>query len=488
MAPPEPDGDLVGSAQAGPAALRGSVLLGGGYVISIGLSLISVPLLIRHLGIVDFGRYTTVLAVAAIVGGVTDAGLANIALREWASRHGADRARLMRSLLGVRLELSAAGVLLGALFSLVAGYSSTMVLGTVIAGSTMVLTSVTNILLVSLQGELRFGWVTVVNLCRQVVGVALIVALIVAGAGVLPLLATGLLAGLFALALATGLVHGRMPIIPRFGDGQWWPLVRETLPYGAAIALNTVYFRVTIVVMSLIATGEQTGYFATSFRVTEVLVGVPALAIGAAFPILSRSAFHDEDRFAHAAERIVELAIIAGAGLALSVALSAPFVIDVLAGPHGAPAAPVLQLQTIALAATFVSMACGFVLLSLRRHTVLLVANGAALLSNVVLTLILVAVDQAQGAAIAAAIAEGLLALAQLAMLVRSGNLRVRFGALRAVAIATAAGGTPLLVSGLHPLLRMLAGVAVYVGVLVVCKRIPPEIGHAVRQRRGHAT
>ena len=78
--------DLVASEAAGPAALRGSVLLGGGYAATIGLSLISAPLLIRHLGISDFGRYTTVLALVTVVNGLTDAGLMNIALREWASR------------------------------------------------------------------------------------------------------------------------------------------------------------------------------------------------------------------------------------------------------------------------------------------------------------------------------------------------------------------------------------------------------------------
>ena len=101
--------DLVASTAAGPAALRGSVLLGGGYAATIALSLISAPLLIRHLGISDFGRYTTVVALVTVVNGLTDAGLMNIALREWASRRGEDRARLMRSLLGIRLSSARRG-------------------------------------------------------------------------------------------------------------------------------------------------------------------------------------------------------------------------------------------------------------------------------------------------------------------------------------------------------------------------------------------
>ncbi|MGZ4168471.1 MAG: oligosaccharide flippase family protein [Solirubrobacteraceae bacterium] len=474
--------DLVGSEAAGPAALRGSVLLGCGYVATIALSLVSAPLLIRHLGISDFGRYTTVVALVTVVNGLTDAGLMNVALREWASRTGEDRARFMRSLLGIRLELSAVGVVIGVLFAAVAGYDSTLVLGTLVAGVGMVFTAVTNLLTASLQGELRFGWVTVINLVRQVVAVALLVALVLAGAGLLPLLASASVAGVVALALAAVLVRGRMPLQPRITDTQWWPLVRDTLPYAAAIALNTFYFRITIVVMSLIATAQQTGYFATSFRVTEVLIGVPALAIGAAFPILSRAAHHDRDRFAYATERIVDLSVIAGVGLALVVALSAPWIVRVLAGPSGAPAGPVLQIQAIALAATFLTMACGFVFLSLRRHTLLLVANVAALLGNVILTLVLVQTDQAQGAAVAAAVAESCLSIGLLIALLRAKVSRIRVPALLVVVAAGLVSAAPLLISGVHPLIRAVAGALIYIALLAACKRIPPEIRHVFQR------
>jgi O-antigen/teichoic acid export membrane protein len=476
--------DLVGSSAAGPAALRGSALLGAGYAASIALSLVSAPLLIRHLGIAAFGRYTTVVAIVTIVSGLTDAGLVNIALREWATRTGQHRLRLMRSLLGIRLELSLGGVVIGVVFAAVAGFDSTLVLGTLLAGVGMVLVAVANVLTVSLQGELRFGWISTINVARQVMTVTLIVALVLAGAGLLPLLAVGIPAGLLTLVLTAALVRGRMPLSPSLRDAQWWPLVRDTLPYGAAIALNTLYFRVTIVVMSLIARPQQTGYFATSFRVIEVLIGVPALAIGAGFPILSRAAADDRQRFAKATERIVELALIAGMGFVLVVVLSAPFVVDVLAGVAGKPAGPVLQIQGLALVATFVTMALGFVLLALRRHTALLVANGGALLANIVLTLVLVPLSQARGAAIAAVISESCLAIGLLALLVSMRAARLRLTSLPVVAIAGLAGASPLLVAGVHPVLRMLAGLAIYVAVITILGRFPPELAQAFDRNR----
>jgi O-antigen/teichoic acid export membrane protein len=289
------------------------------------------------------------MAIVTIVSGLTDAGLVNIALREWATRTGDDRRQTMRSLLGIRLELSAGGVVAGVIFALVAGYRSALVLGTLIAGVGMVLQALANVVTVALQGELRFGWASVIDVARQAVAVALIVALVLAGAGLLPFFAVTIPARLVTLGFAAALVRRQMPLLPRLRDAQWWPLLRETLPDSAAIAINTIYFRVTIVVMSLIASAVQTGYFATSFRVIEVLIGVPALAIGTAFPILSRAAADDRERFTHAAGRIVELALIAGVALVLAVVLSAPFVIKILAGSKGAPAVPVLQIQALAV-------------------------------------------------------------------------------------------------------------------------------------------
>lgn len=478
-----PSADLVSTSGAGPAALRGSLLLGLGYAATIALSLLSAPLLIRHLGIADYGRYATVVALVTVINGLTDAGLFNIALREWSSRSGADRTRLMRGLLGVRLELSAGGVLVGVAFALVAGYSRTVVVGTAVAGAATMLNAVTNILTVSLQGQLRFGWIATINVVRQAVAVAIIVGLVIAGAGLLPLLSATFPAGAAALVAAALLVRHEMPLLPRLRDPEWLSLVRDTLPYAAAIAVNTLYFRITIVVMSLVAVSEQTGYFATSFRVTEVLIGIPTLAIGAAFPILSRSAHEDQDRFAYAADRILELAITAGIGLALFVALSAPFVIRILAGTNGAAAAPVLQIQAVAIAVTFLTTAGGYVLLSMRRHMALLLTNVGALLVNLLLTLLLVGIDQAQGGAIAGVVAETGLAASLLVVMVRARAVKVRTARVLSIAALGLSGAAPLLVPGLHPLIRMVAGLAIYGLGLTGFRLLPPEIGHAFHRR-----
>src|ERR671910_3007867 len=94
-------------------------------------------------------------------------------------------------------------------------------------------------------------------------------------------------------------------------------LVRDTVPYAVAIALNVAYFRIAIVIMSLLTAALETGYFATSFRILEILLPVPALLVGAVFPILARAAHDDLARLQYASQRVFEASLIAGVGLVL---------------------------------------------------------------------------------------------------------------------------------------------------------------------------
>jgi O-antigen/teichoic acid export membrane protein len=479
-----PEPRIVESRAAGAAAVRGSVLQSGAYVVTFLLSLISVPLLTRHLGLAGFGRYTTVVSLVTIIGGLTDAVMVNIALREWSTRTGEDRRSTMRLLLGIRLELGIGGVVLGTVYAVVAGFDHAMVLGTILAGVGMLLQILADVLAVALQGELRFGWPAIITVSRQVVAVALIVGLVLAGAGLLPFLAVTIPASLVTLGLTAYIVRGRMPLRPALRGPERWALVRDTLPYAAAIAINTIYFQVTILVMHQIASPTQTGYFSLSFRVVQVLIGVPSLAIGAAFPILSHSARADSQRFADAAGRILELAAIAGVPVVLAVVLGAPFIIEVLGPPGSAPATPVLQIQAFALLATFMATASGFPLLSLRRHTALLVGNSAALAANVVLSLILIPIDHAQGAAISAVVAESCLAVGQLAFLLHDGRVTIRISTAMVALVAGLAGAAAQFVP-VFSVLRALIGVAVYVAILALFGRLPAELTHLWRGRRG---
>jgi O-antigen/teichoic acid export membrane protein len=459
----------------------------GAYAGSMLLSLLSVPLLIRHLGISAFGGYAAVLSLVAIVSGLTEAGLNAIAVREYATSPADRQPVLIANLLGVRIVFGLTGVLAAVVFAAVAGYGDALVAGTALAGVGMVVILSQSLLTVPLQVELRQGWVSLLELLRQLIAVALIVALVILGAGVAPFLGATIPAGAVALVVTAILVRRRATLRPAFHLGTWWPLVRDSIPYALAIALNAMYLRLAIVVMSIIATGLQTGYFATSFRIVETLIGIPALVVGAAFPILARAVRDDVERFASATGRIFELGVIVGSWMVVCVVIAAPLAIRLIGGADAEPAVPVLRIQGLALVATFVVVACGYPLLAEGRYRELLLANAIGLAASLTLTLALVPSLEAKGAAIATVVAEISLAGASAALLSRSHRgVALPWGSVPRVLLAAGAALGAGLAIPAPEVAQLVVATATYGLALALVGRFPPEVRSAlVIHRRG---
>ena len=126
----------------------------------------------------------------------------------------------------------------------------------------------------------RNAGIALVELLRQVVtlaGVALLVAL---GAQLTPFFAIQLVVGLAILSAVPFLVGRRNLVRPRFEWPEQRTLLRTALPIAAS--LGQIYFRLVIVLMSLISWAEQTGYFGGSLRAMEALAALPVLVAGVA--------------------------------------------------------------------------------------------------------------------------------------------------------------------------------------------------------------
>lgn len=477
--------DLLSTSEAGPAAVRGGAMrissFLGGSLVSVGTA----ALLFRHLGVVNTGRYTTALSLSAVVTGFTDLGLTAIGIRELAVLKGPERARLARNLLGLRIVLTVVGVVVISVFAFLA-YGRLLGLGVLIAGAGVLVQNIQTTLAVPLMAGLRLGWVSALDLSRQLLTAAGIVVLVLAGAHLLPFLATAGVAAAVVLPITAALVRRLIPLRPSFDLSQWRSLVGPVLTYSAAVAASTLYFRVAIVIVSVIASAQQLGYFSISFRVVEVLFTIPGLLVGAAFPIFARAARDDPARLGYALSRVFEVSLMVGVWIALSIAVGAHLAIEVIGGAHFLPATPVLAVQGIAVGATFVSTVWGYGMLSLHLHRLILTFNLAMLALVAVVVAILTTVDGAQGAAIGTASVEIVAAVGNGLLLVRRRpHLAPRLRAVPRVAAAALLGATPALAGGLPVIVRVLLSTAIYAAVLLALRAPPQELLALVPVRFG---
>jgi O-antigen/teichoic acid export membrane protein len=465
--------------------VRGGAARGAAFVAGNLFAAAASVFLLRHLGVVEFGRYTIVMALVAIVSGVTDAGLTATAARDLARvPPGAERHDLTGQIVGLRGALTVAGVLIATVCALVAGYDHQLVVGTLVAGSALLLVNTQAAMLLPLTVDLRNGRIAASEVTRQALTTVGIIALVVAGASLSGFFWVQIGVGATLLLLSPVLLGRGGFVRPRFDFAQWRALARTTLPLAVAFVLAILYFRLLVVVVSLLSSDTQTGYFATSFRIFEMLVGLPLLLNYVVLPVLSRAAAGDPGRVTYVQQRMTELGALCGLFIAVVAAVAAEPIIVVLGGAQFRPAAGVLQIQVFALVFVFLTQAWGTTLIAHGEQRKVAITGAIGLVAVLGLGFALVGPYGAKGAAVAALISEALLAGTTLAALRSVGPGRsLRAGLLPRVFGSAAIASLALIPVG-PAAVRGAIAAALFGGAAMLLGAVPPEVLDAVRLRR----
>jgi O-antigen/teichoic acid export membrane protein len=486
LAPDDPL-SVLDSPTAGGRVIRGGVLRLGTYSAGVALGILSAALMTRYLGVQDFGRYVIVTSLIAMVAGLTEAGVTNIAAREFATKDRRERDHLLANVIGIRISIAVVGVLAATGFAIVAGYDRTLVLGTLVAGIGLLIATVQQTYSIPIGVALRFGWLSALDLLRQAAFVAIVVALLLAGAGLLPLFAAAIPASLLALAVSIPLVRGQAPLLPRFEGAEWVRITKLVGVYAAAAAIGTIYVSAVVIVTSLVGTATDAGYLGAAFRIFTVLAMIPLILVSTAFPVLARAAHTDRERLQYAVQRLVDIALIVGTWMALATGLGAGIAIQIVAGADFEPAVPVLQIESVALLSGFLAVTGALALVSLHRHLALLLGNLAGLAAIILLTAILVPEYGAKGAAVGMVIADAGLVLLYGAVLFGSRIVHYDPQLVPRVAVA-AVLAFALVFTPLEDAPLVIAATAVYWLVLFLLRGLPSEVIDALLRREPRST
>ena len=476
--------DVLRTGEAGGRVIRGGALRGAGYAPGILFGAGTSVLLLRHLGVEDFGRYGIVVALLGIVSAVTDAGLTAVGSRELAILPVAERPALLRNLVGLRITLTAAGVLVATGFALVAGYPGVVVAGTAIAGVGVVLVNTQATLMMPLAIELRYGAITLIETLRHALTLVGVAVLVLVGASLLPFFGVQVAVGVVVLLLTPLLVVGVAGMRPVIERATARELLRESLPLAAALAMNIVYLRLLVILVSIQTDEVETGLFVTGFRIFEILLGIPTLILAVALPLLAVAGAEDRERLRYALQQMTEAAVTASLLLVLVTVVLAEPAILLLGGEQYRDAVPILQVLAFALLGIFLSQVWTLGLVSLRRQRDVAVANAIALVFVLVLGVVLVRAYSGIGGAAAAVATEGVLAVLVFWFLARADRAVVpRLGFVPRPLAAGVAGALVALLP-LSPWVAAPLAAVVFIAVAVAIGAVPPEIVPALRGRK----
>jgi O-antigen/teichoic acid export membrane protein len=369
-------------------------------------------------------------------------------------------------------------------FAAVAGYPTSMVAGTALAGAGLFIVTLADAVLLRLAVELRNAGLAFVDFLRLAVTLVGVAALAAIGASLTPFFAVQIAVGLAAVAVTPLLLGSDAFVLPRFDRAEQRSLLRKALPVSAALVLGQVYFRLVIVLMSLISSPKQTGYFGASLRSMEGLVSVPILVAGVALPLLAAAARDDRARLRYAVEGLGKGAIIGGVLVVLVTVRAAEPLMVLIGGAAFRPAGAVLRIQVAALLFIALYQIWGVSLVAVGRQRDLILTNALGLLGVAAFAAVLVPPFGAQGGAAASVLGDALLAsLIYWKLHAATGRVMVGAGFLARVAIAAAVAGVALVLPVPDFAAAALAGL-LFLGVGQLIGMVPGEVRDALAPRR----
>lgn len=384
-----------------------------GKVATALISIFLIKILTNYLDVEGYGLYAKIYNYLSIFSVIADLGLYTLSVREMSKNidHPEKVAHIAGSLLTLRTLLGIAIVFLSlGLAAFLPGYNSPVALvGVLIAGIFTLFglmnSAILSVLQAYLKTEFSFVSVTVgkvVNFLAVLAVVWVVLPKPLLGhvgtfethdVAFLAILGTGLLGNIVMTVLLYAYSRRILPI-RFFWDGPYIKkLIRESLPYGLALFFNVLFFKVDVVMLSLLEAPENAdsivALYSLPMKIIEVGMMFGTVFLNSMLPLLTQS-IHDTEKLRKLVRKSYGILLFFGGATAWFLTLKSEMILRLIASekylvPIGNySSVDALQIVSFVFFLFFTSSLFNYLLIASGKQSRLLWINGGIALVNII--------------------------------------------------------------------------------------------------------
>jgi O-antigen/teichoic acid export membrane protein len=343
--------------------------------------------ILRHLGPSRYGDFILVVSVVGLAGLLSEFGLPKLAVRDVA-RDESIANEVVGTVIVLRLALCAGSVAVTQVALLALDAGTSVRLAALVAGAQFVgeaLLSVTVVFHVAL----RQHYEAFARLAANVVKLGVVIALVAADAGLVPLVGATTAQVLAAAFVAWVVARRRFGLRPRWDAARARPLLRAALPVGPAMLVGVLYLKLDALMVGLLGSRHDVGVYGAAYQPIEYLFLASAIVVQVMFPLLAR-ARDDAAAFTRVYRRGAEFVLASVLPVSVMLAACAVPLVRVAFRDEYRDAATPLVLLACALVLMALNVWQGLALLAAGRQAANLGYLAAAVALNVALDVVLV--------------------------------------------------------------------------------------------------
>ena len=383
------------------------------HVISYLLGFFYVMYTARYLNKEGFGVLSFALAFAQIFGVFIDLGLGPLIVREVA-RDKSLASRYLANIGAMKLILAVITFVLIASVINLLGYPKQTVWVVYLIALSVIFTALTRMFYSIFQAFEKMEYRSLGQILNGVLMLIGIIYAIRSGFSVIGFA--------FVYSAAAFIVLGYSLVIlrwkfagPIFASGAnlleidrsfWKESIKEAWPMAAAAVGLIIYFKIDIVMLSLLKKGDAAvGLYSVAYRISEVSTIIPAMFMASVFPVLSRYHKDSRDLFVSVYQKSVKFLLYIALPMALTVTLLAGPIVNLIFRKDFLGSTIALQILIWSAAISYITMVLGTVLITADKQMLRLKLLLIMLILDVILNLIMIPKYSYVGASIATVVA-----------------------------------------------------------------------------------
>ena len=478
----------VGAAAPSQRRFYSSIVSGFSSVIAVSLlGAVAIRIITVQLGAAAYGTFILVVTFMTLIQNSSSLGLSQVLTREVVKGE-EDEARLLSLAMGLRVLMGvvAIPVAFGIGMLLYGHHSKETQISLAVVLLCVPLTAIWQVGMAHFAAQLRNVVVSTISLLQQVVYVGLVFLAVTLHKSVVYSVAAVVVGWAFAALVIVVLARREVRISLSYDRAIWISMLKVSTPVGLAYLLGTLYLKADTLVLGVMSTAKQVGYYGVAYAVMSFFLVLPVVLGSTFLPGIARATHDELEVKIHVALKYFAML---GVLAATAILVSGPTIVRIFAGPHFDAAVTPLRILGVGLIFIFSTSGLSSICVARGSANRLFMITLSALILNVALNIAVIPFFGIRGSAVATLACEVLSAIliarlirAEFDIAAKNGRMLIRpliAGLVTCAVLFPIYSRSHLsVVAGLALIPALLA---IFAFVLALVRGYPDDLVHSVR-------
>ncbi|MSU20528.1 MAG: flippase [Pedosphaera sp.] len=452
--------------------IRGSTYLAVGAQVGRMVNFIQVLLLTNYLGPTEFGIWSLIQALPAMLIVMTDLGLNSVMLRAIA-RNKAQEQEVIQGVLSLKCFLAPVYVLAVYLIARNSGHDRHVVHLATLSSLAMVAGLCGETIIAAWRAHERFGLETKITLAKDVTSSLLLIGVTLFGFGLKGLVWANVGHSLLVSVLLLRWYLKQKPVLWVISPiGDYFRQIRAAVPFAVYGLLNPLSTQLALVMLGSMSGLTAVGIYNIALRIIVFLYFIPNALNRTLLPRLSAQfAAVRQEAYRDTIGKALQLVLVIALPVAVGLSLTAHDFVALLFPSEFAAAGHVLVLLALSVPCFYIRVVVRAAVYAAGREKAALVVTATTTALNLVLNWFLIPRFGYDGAAMTTLIAEALQTGAFCCLMGRDISFKGARGFLMKIVLASSVMGAAVWsTQGVPLVVRVSLGAAVYLAALFILR------------------